>query len=137
MVSQLKRGVIGCSAAAEGVANTAIRDPWLFSASLLWHLCSCSPLASGVTHLLFLHSRCWCAGLLAWLGSISSSTGDTEWSQLSWQLGHSAISYSFHVLVSSMGNVFPLSLGSCCVCSGISMLTDQSVFWCKVCFCCL
>lgn len=95
MVSQLKCGVIECSAAAEGVANTAVREPWPFTASLLWHLCSCSPSASGVTRLLFLHSRCWCAGLLAWLGSISSSTGNTEWSQLSWQPGHCAYFISF------------------------------------------
>lgn len=75
---------------------------------LFWHLCSCLRcyLLAVFTHV---HGRCWCAGLFVSLGSISSRTCRGT------QRGHSclgslvivlisAISYSFHVLMSSKGN---------------------------------
>lgn len=90
MVSQLKCGVIECSAAAEGVANTALREPWPFTASLLWHLrpqvllvCCFYTVGVGV--------------LGSWLGWGPSpqARGTQEWSQLSWQPGHCADFISF------------------------------------------
>lgn len=128
--------MIECSAAAaEGVANTAVREPWPFTASLLWQLwpqvllvCCFYTVGVGV--------------LDSWLGWGPSPQARGTQSGRSC-LGSlvivliSSVSYSFHVLMSSMGHgCFPTVPGQLCVLWCQRAHTPACV-WCKVRFRCL